>query len=132
MTATRSRRAGVLSLLTVALAQSSDLVQNEFRLARAELAESLTQLRVGLVMMAIGAILLIVALGMLLQALVAALIDAGLSPPAAILLVAGTTAVAGLVLFLMGQKRMSPETLTPDRTLDSVTADSRMLKETLS
>jgi Putative Actinobacterial Holin-X, holin superfamily III len=126
------RRPGVVTLLTAAFAQSADLLQAEFRLARAELSEKLAALRLGLVMIAVGAILLIVSLGMLLQALVSALIEAGLSPPLAILLVAGGTAVVGLVLFLMGQKRLSPETLTPDRTVHSLSQDSRMLKETLS
>jgi hypothetical protein len=69
---------------------------------------------------------------MLLQALVSVLIAAGVSPPVAILLVAGGTAVIGLVLFLMGQKRLGPTTLAPDRTIDSLSADSRMVKETLS
>jgi hypothetical protein len=126
------RRPGVVPLFTAALGQSADLLQTEFRLARAELSEKLSALRYGLVMMAIGAILLIVSLGMLLQALVGALIAAGVSPPVAILLVAGVTAVVGLVLFLMGQKRLEPTSLTPDRTLDSLSADSRMIKETLS
>jgi putative superfamily III holin-X len=125
-------RPGVVTLLTAAFAQSADLLQTEFRLARAELSEKLAALRGGLVIMAIGAILLIVSLGMLLQALVSALIAAGLSTPAAILLVAGGTAVVGLVLFLMGQKRLSPETLSPDRTIRSLSHDSRMVKETLS
>lgn len=126
------RRPGVVALMTAAVAQSADLLQTEFRLARAELAEKLGALRVGLILMAIGAILLIVSLGMLLQALVGALIAAGVSPPAAILLVAGGTAVIGLVLFLMGQKRLEPTALAPDRTIDSLAADSRMVKETLS
>ena len=126
------RRRGVVTLMTAALAQSADLLQAEFRLARVELAEKLAKLRHGLVMMAVGAILLIVSLGMLLQALVSALIAAGVSPPVAILLVAGGTAVIGLVVFFMGQKRLEPATLAPDRTLDWLWADSRMVKETLS
>jgi hypothetical protein len=132
ITEPRLRRPGVVTLLTTAFAQSTDLLETEFRLARAELSEKLSALRVGLVMIIIGAILLIVSLGMLLQALVSALIAAGLSPPAAILLVAGGTAVVGLVCFLVGQKRLSPETLSPDRTIQSVSRDSRMVKETLS
>ncbi len=126
------RRPGVVTLVTAALGQSADLLHAEFRLARVELSEKLAALRSGLVIMAIGAILLIVALGMLLQALVSGLIAAGVSPPAAILLVAGVTAVIGLTLFLMGQKRLEPTSLTPDRTIDSLSADSRMVKETLS
>jgi len=126
------RRPGVVTLVTAAVAQSADLLQAEFRLARVELSEKLAALRHSLVMMVGGAILLIVSLGMLLQALVSALIAAGMSPPVAILLVAGVTAVVGLALFLMGQKRLEPSNLTPDRTIDSLSADSRMVKESLS
>ena len=126
------RRPGVVTLVTAAIAQSADLVQTEFRLARAEISEKLAALRVGLAMMAVGAIFLIVALGMLLQALVSVLIASGMSPPAAILLVAGGAAVIGLVLFLMGQKRLDPEELVPDRTLTSLSRDGRMMKETVT
>jgi drug/metabolite transporter (DMT)-like permease len=126
------RRPGVVTLLTAALGQSADLVQTEFRLVRAEMAEKLTAMRGGLVMMAAGAILLIAAIGMLLQAAVGALIALGMSPPLAILLVAGGAAVIGFVLFFVGQKRLEPSSLAPERTIDSLSADSRMVKETLS
>ena len=126
------RRPGVVTLFTAAIAQSADLVQTEFRLARAEVSEKLAALRIGLGLMAVGAIFLIAALGMLLQALVSVLIAAGMSPPAAILLVAGGAAVIGLVLFLMGQKRLSPDELVPDRTLTSLSRDGRMMKETVT
>jgi uncharacterized membrane protein YqjE len=126
------RRPGVVTLATAAFSQTADLLQTEFRLAKAELAEKMAALRVGLILIVIGAIFLIAALGMILQALVSILIAAGLSPAAAILVVAGGSAVIGLVLFLMGQSRLSPAELSPDRTLNSLSRDSRMVKETLS
>ena len=126
------RRPGVVTLLTAAVSQSADLVQTEFRLARAEVSEKLAALRVGVVLMVVGAIFLIVALGMVLQALFSLLFAYGMSAPAAILLVAGGAAVIGLVLFLMGQKRLNPEELVPDRTLTSLSRDSRMVKETVT
>jgi len=126
------RRPGVVTLTTAAFSQTADLLQAEFRLARAELAEKMTALRAGLILILLGAIFLIAALGMILQALVSVLINAGISPPAAILLVAGGAAVLGLVLFLVGQKRLNPADLTPDRTLNSLSRDSRMVKETLT
>jgi hypothetical protein len=126
------RRPGVVTLATAAFAQTADLLQTEFSLAKAELAEKMAALRVGLILIVIGAIFLIAALGMILQALVSVLIAAGLSPAAAILVVAGGSAVIGLVLFLMGQNRLSPAELSPDRTLNSLSRDSRMVKETLS
>jgi hypothetical protein len=92
----------------------------------------MSALRSGLIMILLGAIFLIAALGMLLQAMVSVLINAGVSPPVAILLVAGGAAVLGIVLFLMGQTRLQPAELSPDRTLNSLSRDSRMVKETLS
>jgi hypothetical protein len=126
------RRPGVVTLTTAAVSQTADLIQAEFGLARAELAEKMSAFRAGMIMILIGTIFLIAALGMVLQALVAALIAAGLSAPAAILLVAGGAAVVGVVLFVMGQNRLKPDELSPDRTLNSLSRDSRMVKETLT
>jgi hypothetical protein len=44
----------------------------------------------------------------------------------------GLRAAFGLVLFLIGQNRLKPAELTPDRTLNSLSRDSRMVKETLT
>jgi uncharacterized membrane protein YqjE len=126
------RRPGVVTLATAAFSQTADLLQTEFRLAKVELAEKMTAVRAGLIMILLGAIFLIAALGMILQALVSILINSGMSPPFAILLVAGGSAVIGLVLFMMGQNRLNPADLSPDRTLNSLSRDSRMVKETLS
>ncbi len=126
------RRPGVVTLTTAALSQTADLLQTEFRLARVELAEKMGALRAGLIMIVLGTIFLIAALGMVLQALVGILINAGVSPPLAILLVAGGAAVIGIVLFMMGQSRLQPAELSPDRTLNSLSRDSRMVKETLT
>ncbi|MFO1080305.1 MAG: phage holin family protein [Reyranellaceae bacterium] len=126
------RRPGVVNLATMAFAQSADLVQSEFRLARAELAEKMAGFRSALVMILMGAIFLIAALGLVLQALVSLLIAAGLSPAAAVLVVAGAAAAIGIGLFVTGQNRLDPDRLTPDRTLTSLTRDTRMVKEQLT
>lgn len=127
-----TRRPGVVTLLTAAMSQSADLVQTEFRLARAEVSEKMAALRTGLALMVIGAIFLIAALGMVLQALVSVLIAGGVSAPVAILLVAGGAGVIGLVMFLMGQKRLAPDELVPERTLTSLSRDGRMVKESVT
>lgn len=62
--------AGLTSLIASAISQSNDLVQAEFRLARAEVSEKLAATKSGLAFMAIAAVLLIAALGLLLQAFV--------------------------------------------------------------
>ena len=82
--------------------------------------------------MVAGAIFLMAALGLLLQAVVSLLVAAGLSVPAAILVTAGVTALIGLGLFLTGQKRLSSDELVPDRTLHSLSRDGRMVKETIT
>jgi len=120
------------TLATMALSQMTDLLEAEFRLARAELSEKMSALRAGLIIILLGAVFLIVALGMVLQALVAVLIAADISAPVALLLVAGGAAVLGLMLFLIGQRRLKPAELTPDRTLKSLSRDSRLVKETLT
>jgi uncharacterized membrane protein YqjE len=127
-----NRRPAVVTLLTAAISQSADLVQTEFQLARAEVSEKMAALRVGLALMVIGAIFLIAALGLVLQALVTVLVAAGVSPPVAILLVAGIAGVIGLVAFLMGQKRLGAEELVPERTLTSLSRDGRMVKESVT
>ncbi len=126
------RRPGVVTLTTAAFSQTADLLQAEIRLARAELSEKMGALRSGLVMIVLGAIFLIAALGMILQALVSVLINAGVSPPAAILLVAGGATVIGVILFVVGKNRLDPAELSPDRTLNSLSRDSRMVKETMT
>jgi hypothetical protein len=49
------RRPGVVTLATAAFAQTADLVQAEFRLARAELAEKMSAIRSSLIMLSLGA-----------------------------------------------------------------------------
>src|SRR5260221_2251361 len=102
------RRPGVVPLTTAAFSQTADLLHAEIRLARAELSEKMGALRSGLVMIVLGAIFLIAALGMILQALVSVLINAGVSPRAAILLVAGAAAVGLANLFVVGEDRLRP------------------------
>jgi hypothetical protein len=46
--------------------------------------------------------------------------------------VAGIAIVIGLVLLLIGQSRLKPTQLAPQRTLDSLSRDSHMVKETLT
>ena len=108
------RRPGVVTLATDAFSQTADLLQTEFRLAKVELAEKMTALRGALIMILISAIFLIAALGMILEALVSILINAGISPPVAILLVAAGASIVGLVLFRMSQNWLDPAHLSPD------------------
>lgn len=124
--------AGLTSLIASAFSQSNDLVQAEFRLARAEIAEKFAATRSGLAFMAIAAVLLIAALGLLLQALVSLLIENGVSPPLATVIVGGAVGLLGMALFVIGQRRLSPKQLVPERTLRSLAQDKRVVEDAVT
>jgi len=116
-------------LFTDAINQFSKLVRNEIALARAELASKVSAAAVGIAMLGAAACLLIAAKVVLLLALAAWLSELGLSDPLANL-AAGVLAVlisAGLAYF--GIKRLNPENLAPQRTIEQVQRDVTAVKE---
>lgn len=129
-------RPGVVTLVADALSRSADLVQAEFHLARAELGEKAEAFRASLVaglsMMLIGSVFLIGAIVLLLQAVVSALIQGGVAPILAILIVAGGSALGGIVVLMAGRKTIGNVDPTPERTMDSLQRDARMAKESLT
>ena len=131
-----TERPGVVALVTDALGRSADLIQTEIRLARVEIGEKADAVRTslvsGLVMMLVGTVFMIGALILVLQALVAALIESGLSPALAILIVAGGSALGGIVVLLAGKKTLGAVDPTPTRTITSLQNDARMAKESLT
>lgn len=131
-----TERPGVVALVTDALGRSADLIQTEIRLARVELGEKAEALRTslvsGIVMMLVGTVFMIGALILVLQALVAALIESGVTPAVAILVVAGGSAVGGIVILMAGKKTLGAVDPTPTRTIASLQNDARMAKENLT
>jgi len=131
-----TERPGVVALVTDALGRSADLIQTEIRLARVELGEKAEALRTslvsGIVMMLVGTVFMIGALILVLQALVAALIESGVTPAVAILVVAGGSAVGGIVILMAGKKTLGAVDPTPTRTMTSLKNDARMAKENLT
>src|SRR4051795_7518391 len=86
-------------LLSNAVGQLAKLVGNEFELARAELSEKANQAGRAAAMIGAGAVMAIPALGLLLFAIAAGLIRAGLSEPISYLLTAiGAAVVAGALI----------------------------------
>jgi uncharacterized membrane protein YqjE len=131
-----TERPGVVGLVTDALGRSADLIQTEIRLARAELGEKAENLKTtfvsGLAMMMVGMIFLIGAVILVLQSVVAALIQSGVNPALAILVVAGGSALGGIVLMMAGKKTLGSVDPTPTRTINSLKNDARMAKESLT
>jgi uncharacterized membrane protein YqjE len=129
---TPDRQRSVLEVASDALSQASELIQIEFRLARAELGEKITAFQAGLVLMILGAAFLIAALILLLQWLVAVLIAVGVSAVVATLLVAILCFGIGAILIATGKARLAPQALVPERTLNQMARDGALAKEKLS
>lgn len=110
---------------------SSDLtglLRKESELVRAEVSEKLAQLLKASGEMAAGAICLMVALLILLQALVIALakvVGAGWAS----LIVGLVVAAVGVILLRAGAKSAAPRQLTPERSLRQVEKDAQLAKE---
>jgi hypothetical protein len=123
---------GLFHALSDTVSRATDLIQLEVRVFRAELDEKLSHVKAGLSLIVSGAIFMAGALLLLLQAAVLGLVDAGLSPALATLLVAGAAIVIGLAFMLTGRKQMSGDTLAPERTIHDLQRDTRLVKEKLS
>ena len=123
---------GVFQAVGETVGRATELIQIEFRLAKAELAEKAARAGAGLALVMVGAILLSAALFLLLQAIVLGLIAAGMSPVAATLLVAVAMIAIGLGFVMTGRKQLSADAIVPDRTLNDIKRDTAMVKEKLT
>ena len=123
---------GLFHALSDTVSRATDLIQLEVRVFKAELDEKLSHVKAGLSLIVSGAIFIAGALFLLLQAAVLVLVEAGLSPALATLLVAGAAIVIGLAFMLTGRKQMSGGALVPERTIHDLQRDTRLVKEKLS
>ncbi|HEU0085290.1 MAG TPA: phage holin family protein [Bradyrhizobium sp.] len=116
-------------LLGDAVGQLAKLIGNEFDLARAELADKAAQVARASALIGAGAVLMIPALVVLLFAIAAALMHAGISDPLAYLLTAiGAMAISGILIWI-GISRLSGDALTPKVTLEQLERDKLAAKE---
>jgi hypothetical protein len=118
-------------LFTSVVSQLADLMRTEGQLARAEISEKMTLAATGLGLIVGGAILLMPALVVLLEAAVAALVDNGIAPYWAALIVGGACLLLGLILLLTGVSWLRAGRLVPGKTIyqlqrDAATARSQV------
>jgi uncharacterized membrane protein YqjE len=123
---------GVFQAVGETIGRATELIQIEFRLAKAELSEKVARIGAGLSLVVVGAVLVTAALFLLLQSIVLGLVAAGFSPVAASLIVAVVTIAIGLAFVMTGRKQLSAEALVPDRTLDDIQRDTALVKEKLT
>jgi uncharacterized membrane protein YqjE len=106
----------------------SELVQKEVQFARAELATNLNAALRKVAGIAIAAVFALVVLLALTESVIFALINQGMAPHLACLVVSGGAAVIAIIAYAASQSRAS---VIPSRTLQQMTADMRTAKEHL-
>ena len=97
----------------------TELVRNEFALARAELAEKADKVSGGIVLLTVGALVSFAAVIAVLRTLVF-MLAAILGEAIAGLIVGGGTLLIGLLLILWGRRAMRARALAPRRTLNAL------------
>lgn len=116
-------------LLSQVLNQFSRLFRTEIALAKAEMSVKAKEAAMGVGFIAGGAIIALAALVVLMLALANLFVELGLRPSLAHLLTALIGfGICGLLAWL-GLKRLSPDNLTPDRTLNQLNQDVVAAKE---
>jgi putative superfamily III holin-X len=122
----------IQNLVGEALRESSDLARKEFSLFKAEMAESVKSLFLGIAMMMGAAVFAIGAIILLTEALVKWLATVVNSEALAALIVGGVLAAIAIGLGLYGKSAFSSFSLTPERTMRSIKRDTRVISERVS
>lgn len=119
----------IVDIFRDVFAQLTSLLHKEAQLARAELSENVSRATLGLGLIVGGAVLLIPALVILLEAAVAALEQNGMRPTEASGVVGGCALVLGIVLVAIGLSRLRVKNLIPNKTIQQLQHDAAAAKQ---
>jgi uncharacterized membrane protein YqjE len=125
------KEADLPRVLAEVVSDCVDLFQKELRLARVELMAAAKRTLGGSAWMAVGALLGLLALVFLLEGLVFVMIDHGLPPYGACLVVTAVLAAGAIGAFFWGKSGLE-QGLTPRRTMRQIEQDIRVAKEQMS
>lgn len=109
----------------------AELFQREMRLAKAEIAANVTQKIQASVWFAAAGVIALIAVIVLIEAVIFALIAAGMSPAWACLLVAVILGAGAFGAFMKGRSDAA-QSLAPERTIQQIKQDIRTTKEQLT
>ena len=109
--------------------QLSTLFRKEVQLARSEVGEKVGQATESIAYLAVGGVLLLAALIILLEALVAFLAYLGVPVPWARLIVGVVLALIGYGLVRSGMSGLKASNLVPNRTVEQLSRDAAVAKE---
>lgn len=116
-------------VFTDLIRQLATLVRTEALLARAEISEKIGLVAVGLGLIIGGAILVMPGLIVLLEAGVAALVNAGFATYWAALIVGGGVVLIGLILLAAGVAFIKAERLVPTKTIEQLQQDANVARQ---
>lgn len=131
--ATANYNRSVPDIISDLFLQLTNLFRKELQLARTEVSEKVGQAVGGIVMLLIGAVLLIPALVILLEAVASAIAElTTLESYWASAIVGGATLLIGIILALVGINRLKADKLTPRRTIEQFQRDAAVAREQVS
>lgn len=116
-------------LFTDLVTQLSTLVRKEIQLAKTEASEKLTAALSGVGIMVGGAILMIAALGILLEGIAHVIAWLGVPPHWSYLIVGVVTVILGGILLKVGMNGLSAKNLMPTKTVEQLQRDAAVAKE---
>jgi Putative Actinobacterial Holin-X, holin superfamily III len=119
----------IADILRDVIVQATTLLRKETELARVELSENVSRAALGIGLMVGGAVLLIPALVILLEAAVAALEQNGMRPAEAAGIIGGVALVLGLILIGIGVTRLRVKNLMPNKTIQQLQYDAAVAKQ---
>jgi uncharacterized membrane protein YqjE len=129
MAAFANHNRSLADVLRDVITQLTTLLRKETELARVELSENVSRAALGLGLIVGGAVLLIPALVILLQAAVAALEENGMRPAEATAIVGGCALVLGFILVAIGVSRLRVKSLIPNKTIQQLQHDAAAAKQ---
>jgi xanthine/uracil permease len=109
--------------------QVSTIVRKEIELARVEITSAVGRMGQAAAMTAAGGALIYAGLLVVLGAIVFALIDAGLDPWLAALIVGAVALVVGGIVTSMGVQRIRSTEIAPKQTAETVRENVEFVKE---
>jgi hypothetical protein len=109
--------------------QLSTLIRQEVDLARTEMTTKVGSTARDGAFVAVGGLLVYAAMLGLMATVILGLIDAGMEPWVAALIVSVIVAGAGGALIVTGRNRLAQADIAPTRTLETLRDDAELLKE---